>query len=144
MPSLPCTSSVPVPLTAQRERCVSRAWILCSHAVFRIQHISILTCHSLVYSVLGSSGGFANTARSCPARPLLFQTTTLCISPSSLRFLSPILPGLCICCQLYEPYGASVTWAGDALAWAQGLPTWAWQREEIRAGLSRPITFFSG
>lgn len=135
---------MPVLLTAQRECCVSQAWILCSRAVFRIQHISILTCHSLIHSVLGFPGRFANMARSCPARPLPFQTTTLCISPSSPRFLSPILPSLCICCQLYEPYGSSVTWAGDTLAWAQGLPTWDWQREEIRAGLSRPITFFSG
>lgn len=101
------------------------------------------TCHSLFYSVLGSPGGFGNTAGSCPTRLPLFQTTTVCISPGSPRSLSSILPGPYVCCELYKLYSVSETWGGDTLAWAQGLPTWDWQREEMGAGLSRLITFFS-
>lgn len=135
-------SPVPV-LCASSEGALRSFGILCSRAAFRIPHISILTCHSLFYSVLGSPGGFGNTAGSCPTRLPLFQTTTVCISPGSPRSLSSILPGPYVCCELYKLYSVSETWGGDTLAWAQGLPTWDWQREEMGAGLSRLITFFS-
>lgn len=84
-------SPVPV-LCASSEGALRSFGILCSRAAFRIPHISIPTCHSLFYSVLGSPGGFDNTAGSCPTRPPLFQTTTVCISPSSPRSLSPSFP----------------------------------------------------
>lgn len=108
-----------------------------SPAVFRIQHISLLTCHRLVYSMLGSPGGFANTAHSCPARPLLFQSCCLQLPQVSL---SLILPAAAVSCRdrvELQQQGQVTLWLGHKVS-PPGMG------REGKSRLSCPITFFPG
>lgn len=131
IPSVPCTSSVLVPLSAQRQRCLSQAWLSCS-----LQDSAHLT-PDLPQAPLVAAG----LPRWICQHSSFLPCKTSAISDHSCLQLPQVslLHPSCSCCQLYRPYGASAAWPGDTLAWAQGLPTWDWQGGEIWAVMSNYI-----
>lgn len=96
-----------------------------------------LTSHSLFYSV---PGRFADPACSCPARPPLPHTMTLCISPGPSP---PSLRPVCLL-SVQEPRGAAATGQGTPGLGSKVCPPGAGREKEAEAGLSPPITFLSG